>query len=86
MNLTKRTDQELRALQGEAVNRCLEAVDQAREINVLLCGLDVSAVAEYQALDQRWRVLIAEAQRWGDLVPRVTVELERRAQARLTNA
>lgn len=83
-DLTRYAGYELRELQGRALMEMLDACDAATHLTRQLTSLPAAEGDLYRRLVTTWHVKIAEAQRWGDLIPRITAELERRAQAART--
>lgn len=83
-DITALTDTALRAAQQTALDNvrslCAEAAGVSRTMS------DQPGHPAYGDLYEQWRDLITRAQNWGNLIPRITVELERRAQKALADA
>ena len=81
MNLSRYHDGELHAILDQALGQVFELCDEARNLSLQMSATLAPESDLYARLHGNWAVKLAEAQRWGDLIPRITAELERRAQA-----
>jgi hypothetical protein len=83
LDLTRYATYQLRGIQDGAAAKvvilCAEASDISKRMTAVSPGQPGSD-ERYRGLWQQWQVKIAQAHRYGDLIPAITAELERRAQ------
>jgi hypothetical protein len=80
-DLTRFSPEELRAEQERAVRQILKLTRHAAAISDQMTRPRAGGEL-YRRMHDQWSLKLAEAQRWGDLVLKLTAEIERRAQAR----
>jgi hypothetical protein len=80
-DLSRFSPEDLRVEQDRALMQLFELCSDAADLTRRMICVPAAEGDIYRAMHQRWELKIAEAQRWGNLILKITAELERRAQA-----